>query len=389
MVAAEGESRDEHARRRDRQRWLTSSLALLEVAADGTIVDWNPRAEAVFGWPAVDIVGRSFVTLVPAEGRAEALAGLPLVLRGEQPYQRWVCVRRDGSTIACELHHTVLRDEQGAPLSLVCEVRDVTAAEAQLRRLRLLEALADHSPLGIFAKGPDGRHLYANAAFAASLGRTPAEVVGVDDFALFDAGIAADLRRNDAEIAAAGQVMTREDSGVGPHADRTYWTLKFPLIGEDGALAAICGIINDVSERRQAERARAELQARVIAAQQALLVELSSPLIPLADGVLALPIIGTVDAARAEQIVATLLAGVAEQRARTVILDITGVRTIDADVAAALLRAARAVRLLGAEPVLTGVTPDVARTLVELGVDMGGLTTLASLRSGIEHARRR
>ena len=84
-----------------------------------------------------------------------------------------------------------------------------------------------------------------------------------------------------------------------------------------------------------------------------------------------------------------MMTGIAAQRAHTVILDITGVRTIDARVAAALLRAAGAVRLLGAEAVLTGIGPEVAQTLVGLGVELRGVTTLASLRAGIEYARRR
>jgi rsbT co-antagonist protein RsbR len=390
-MADEGDPRDELAqqRRRSRQRRDGSSLALIDADLDGRITAWNRRAEQVFGWSEAEIRGQSFAVLGPPSARAQVEAAVASVLRGERTSRRWHHQRKDGATITCEWNLVVLRDPEGAPESLSFEARDVTEEEAVQRRQQLMQALADHSPLGIFAKGPDGRHLYANAAFAASLGQTPAEVVGRDDFALFDREIAADLRRNDEEIAAGGEVMAREDAGVGPNAGRTYWTLKFPLRDASGATVAICGIINDISERKQAEQVQAELQARVIASQQALLAELSSPLIPLADGVLAMPLIGTIDAARAEHIVATLLAGVAELRARAVILDITGARAIDAGVADALLRAARAVRLLGAEAILTGVGPDVAQTLVALGVDMRGLVTLASLRSGIEYAQQR
>lgn len=364
-------------------------MALIEVDLAGTVLNWTGRAEATFGWTEEEIVGRPFALLVPPSSRAEALGNLPAVLRGELTRRRWPNVRKDGRAIVCEWHPIVLRDELGEPEGLVWEARDVTEEEALQRHQQLMVALADHSPLGIFAKGPDGRHVYANAAFAATLGLRPEDVLGRDDFALFEASIAADLRRNDEEIVAGGQPMAREDAGVGPNADRTYWTLKFPLQGEDGEAATVCGIISDISERRLAEQARADLQAQVIASQQALLDELSSPLIPLADGVLAMPLIGSIDAARAQQIVETLLAGVAAQRARTVILDITGVRAIDTQVAEALLRAARAVGLLGAEAVLTGASPAVAQTLVGLGVDMGRLVTLASLRHGIEYARRR
>jgi len=391
VVTEDLDLREELARlrRTSRQRREGSSMALIEIDLQGTITMWNRRAEQVFGWAEAEVLGQSFAVLVTAAGRAQIEAQMPAMMRGESLQSRWTNVRKDGAEIVCEWNYVVLRDEQGAPESIACEAREVTAEVALQRRQALMQALADHLPLGIFAKGPDGRHLYANTAFAASLGRTPAEIVGVDDFALFEPGIAADLRRNDLEIAGGSKVMSREDSGVGPHAGRMYWTLKFPLRGDAGELVAICGIIQDITDRKQAEQAREELQAAVIASQQTLLAELSSPLIPLADGVLAMPLIGTIDAARAERVVEALLAGVIAQRARTVILDVTGVRTIDTRVAEALARAAGAVRLLGAEAILTGIGPEVATTLVGLGVDLGGVRTLASLRAGIEHARRR
>lgn len=362
-------------------------MALIEVDLEGRVVGWNAQAEVVFGWTGAEIVGEPFVVLIPPGLREQARANLPAVLRGEATRRRWANVRKDGAAIVCEWHSIVIRDASGAPELLVCEARDVTAEDALQRRDRLMAALADHSPLGIFAKGPDGRHLYANAAFAASLGLRPADIVGVDDFALFDEFIAADLRRDDARIIAGGKVTSREDGGVGPNADRTYWTLKFPVFDAEGEAVAVCGIISDVSERRQAEQARAELQARVIASQQALLAELSSPLIPLADGVLVMPLIGSIDGSRAEQILETLLHGVIAQRARAVVLDITGVRAVDARVAETLLRAAGAIKLLGAAVLLTGISPAVADTLVGLDVDLGGIKTLASLREGIAYVQ--
>ena len=111
-----------------------------------------------------------------------------------------------------------------------------------------------------------------------------------------------------------------------------------------------------------------------------------APLIPLAEGVLAMPLIGTIDAARAAQILDTLLDGVAAQRARVAILDIIGVRLVDAQVASALLNAARAVRLLGAHVILTGIRAEVAQALVHIGADLGDLTTRSTLQSGIASA---
>jgi rsbT co-antagonist protein RsbR len=127
------------------------------------------------------------------------------------------------------------------------------------------------------------------------------------------------------------------------------------------------------------------LQEQMIEVQRAALRELSTPLIPLADEVVAMPLIGSIDSGRAQQIIETLLEGVAEHQAEVVILDITGVQMVDTQVASALMRAAQAVKLLGARVVLTGIRPEVAQTLVGMGADLGDIVTLSNLQSGIAY----
>jgi anti-anti-sigma regulatory factor/HAMP domain-containing protein len=112
--------------------------------------------------------------------------------------------------------------------------------------------------------------------------------------------------------------------------------------------------------------------------------EVSTPIIPVIDGVLAAPLIGQIDDQRAEHMTRDLLARIERERARTVLLDITGVPVIDTRVAQTLLRVVSASRLLGAEVVLVGVAPEVAQTIVTLGLDLGNLRTAADLRSAIE-----
>jgi rsbT co-antagonist protein RsbR len=125
------------------------------------------------------------------------------------------------------------------------------------------------------------------------------------------------------------------------------------------------------------------LQEAVIRAQEATLAELSTPLLAISDKVLVMPLIGIIDTRRAQQVIETLLSGVTERRAAYVILDITGVSVVDSHVANALMSAAQAVRLLGARVILTGIRPEVAQTLVGLGVDLSSIMTKASLQSGI------
>lgn len=144
----------------------------------------------------------------------------------------------------------------------------------------------------------------------------------------------------------------------------------------------------DVTARKQAEEALRQnaIQKSLIEAQEETLRALSTPLIPLGDGVLVMPLVGRITADRAARILEDLAAGVVAQRASAAIIDITGVPEADAGVGAALVRVAQGIRLLGAEVVLTGIQPAIARTLIELGADLTGMTTRGTLRDGIAHA---
>jgi rsbT co-antagonist protein RsbR len=153
----------------------------------------------------------------------------------------------------------------------------------------------------------------------------------------------------------------------------------------------VCILSENITERKRAEEAiRQKIEhEETIRAQQAALAELSTPLIPISDQVMVMPLIGAVDSQRAQQVIETLLEGIARSGAVVAILDITGVPVVDTQVANALLRAAQAVKLLGAQVVLTGIRPEVAQTLVGLGADLSGIVTCGSLQSGIVYANRR
>jgi anti-anti-sigma regulatory factor len=114
--------------------------------------------------------------------------------------------------------------------------------------------------------------------------------------------------------------------------------------------------------------------------------ELSTPIIPLLDRVLVMPLVGTIDTARSQQIIETLLSAITTHDAEVVIIDITGVSVMDTSVANHLLEATRAAGLLGAQCVLVGITPEVAQTVVHLGVDLSALVTMSDLQSGVQFA---
>lgn len=117
--------------------------------------------------------------------------------------------------------------------------------------------------------------------------------------------------------------------------------------------------------------------------QQATIRELSTPVLQVWEGVIVLPLIGVVDTHRATDIMEKVLRSIGELAARFVILDLTGVDTVDTKTADHIMKVVRAAQLLGARCVLTGIQPAVAQTLVEVGVELGGFKTLRNLQAGL------
>ncbi len=166
-----------------------------------------------------------------------------------------------------------------------------------------------------------------------------------------------------------------------PYDGNIYEITMAPARDGSGSIVAGISVIRDVTAQRNTEHL-----LQIIAGQEAALRELSTPLIPLADNVVVMPIIGTIDARRAQQIMETLLEGVAANQADVALLDISGVRVVDTQVADALLRVAQAAKLLGTQIVLTGIRAEVAQTIVHLGADMTGIVTRSNLQDGLRYA---
>jgi rsbT co-antagonist protein RsbR len=133
------------------------------------------------------------------------------------------------------------------------------------------------------------------------------------------------------------------------------------------------------------QRSREELINR----QQREMLELSTPVVKLWDGILALPMIGTLDSARTQVVMESLLQRIVETGSQIAILDITGVPTVDTLVAQHLLKTVTALRLMGAECIISGIRPQIAQTIVHLGVDLQGVVTKATLADALSWALKR
>jgi rsbT co-antagonist protein RsbR len=274
----------------------------------------------------------------------------------------------------------------------------------------LLHALMETLPDAIYFKDTESRFIRINKAQADRFGLEPAQAVGKSDFDFFTEEHARPAYEAEQEIIRTGQpLLNLEEKETWPDRPDTWVaTTKLPLRDHAGNIIGTFGISRDITDRKQAEEAltrayaeieqqvaertaalqhevaeRERLQEEVIEAQRRALAELSTPIIPVLEGVIVMPLIGSVDTLRARDITRALLAGVREHRAKVVILDITGVPLVDSGVAAYLNRTIQAARLKGARTIVTGISEAVAETIVDLGIDWSGIETLSDLQTGL------
>jgi anti-anti-sigma factor len=152
------------------------------------------------------------------------------------------------------------------------------------------------------------------------------------------------------------------------------------------SINATLATLQRAEQERISSQQQQQAQQQVIKGQEATLVRLATPLISFGEQVVILPLIGELDAARIEHMQQTLLHGVATQRSRVAIIDVTGVPTMDASIVAGFLRTIQAVKLLGAQVLLTGLRPAAATTLANLELDLSSVVTCATLYEGVNRA---
>lgn len=170
----------------------------------------------------------------------------------------------------------------------------------------------------------------------------------------------------------------------------TFDLLEEKKIIEEGNLRPILDVFSNwiAPLRESIIQAYSTEWERTVSLQKIALQELSASLIPVFDKISVMPLVGTIDTERAKLIMENLLDGVVKQRAEVVLLDITGVPVVDTMVAHHIIQAADAVRLVGAKCMLVGIRPEIAQTIVTLGINLNDFTTTSTLRRGMQEALR-
>lgn len=328
------------------------------------------------------LVGRTLREALPADTAAALEPVYRAALTGEEP--RLNISFGDGTF---ELTLAPVLDEQGLIVAGMMIASDVTERREVSARVRLYERIVENAPDAVFVYDNEGKVSYANSSAATLLGLESSEqVIGGAGAQWIDPEHLSVIEEIGTALATEG-AWRGQIWSIGP-GDRRFLTetVSFRLDDENGVPTGTLTFARDMTDRLREEEQRAEIQQQVIEAQQAALRELSTPLIPLADNVVVMPLVGTIDSRRAGQIMETLLEGVAANQADIALLDISGVRVVDTQVADALLRAAKAAKLLGTRIVLTGIKAEVAQTIVHLGADMTEIVTRSNLQEGLRYA---
>lgn len=364
---------------------------ITEVDANGILTYVNQTVGNLLGYAPSACIGQPAFMLIHPEDQQHTQAA----------FMEWITERVAGTKFenrvvsrTGQVYHmlwtvNLLYDSDGTLTAVKSIARDITERKQAEEMQRNLVALIETSTDCIGLASPEGLSVYLNQAGCDLVGVSKDEVEGIPvmEYVLPEDRDYIQEHIFPAVLATGrweGEFRFRHcQTGA---AIPVYYTLFVVRDPATGAVKNFATVSRDIREQKRAEAERADLQEQIIATQQAALRELSTPLIPISDTVLIMPLIGTIDSGRAQQIMETLLEGVAAHRAETVIVDITGVAVVDTQVAQALVRAAQAVKLLGARVILTGIQPQIAQTIVHLGIDLSGIITRGSLQAGIAYA---
>ena len=233
----------------------------------------------------------------------------------------------------------------------------------------------------MYFKDKEGRLIRVSKYFLEQAGAPSIDgekkLIGKTDFDLFGEELAKTARADEERIMETREpIINRPEVSTTPEGDAVYLsTTKAPMIDCKGKVIGIVGLTQDVTKQKVAEIRLKHL-----------LGELSTPVLHAWEGIIIMPLVGTLSSDRAQQATQTILESIDRYQARYAIVDITGVSVIDSMVANQLIKTAKAIETLGSEALITGVSAEIATTIVNLGIDMEKIMTKNSLLEGLHYA---
>ncbi|AGP38806.1 PAS domain S-box protein [Sorangium cellulosum] len=368
-----------------------ASGLLATADARGHFHDLNPAWERTLGWSLDELRAKPYIEFVHPGDREATLAETNALFNGRATSRfdnRYLC--KDGSYRWLGWAARVDMDEPVEARLIYATALDVTSDREQAARFEQVAQLAKvyerlfQVSVGLLVTlDAEGYFRHANPAWERTLGWSPEDMTS-RPFIEFVHPDDREATLAEATALFQGRTTIRFDNRYACK-DGSYkwlaWTAHLDA-SEEPEKRLVYGTAHDVTSYRELLGEFERTLARLRDSMQAM----STPLIPITDRIVVMPLVGQMDTERVSQVMAVALDGVQSTQAQMVILDVTGLKEIDTRVASALVDTARALQLLGARTILTGIRPAVAQTLVGLGLDLAGLITKSTLQSAISFA---
>jgi methyl-accepting chemotaxis protein len=353
-------------------RAIERAQAVIEFDLDGTVITANENFLRTFGYGLDEIVGRHHrIFCEPDYVESPEYAQFWRKLgRGEYDAGEFKRLAKGGREIWLQASYNPIFDMDGKPVKIVKFAADVTAVKLQTAEFEGKVRAIDRAQ-AVIEFELDGTVITANENFLRIFGYSLDEIVGKHHRIFCDPG--------HAESPEYAQFWQRLGRGE-------YDADEFKRISKNGAeiwLQASYNPIFDMEGRplkvvKFASNITAEVQRRSLA-----LLEMSTPVTKIWDGVLFAPIVGIVDSKRSVDIMNKALSSIADTRASTLLLDIGGVAVVDTAVANHLIKIAKAAVLMGCKTIISGISPSIAQTIAELGIDLGAIQTTSTIESAL------
>jgi rsbT co-antagonist protein RsbR len=362
-----------------------TEYAVVRLDSAGLISSWHPGAQRLTQYQAAEIIGRPIALFHTEEDVRDRLADREIAAAAREGLfetEGWR-VRKDRSRYWASVVLSPIRDEQGEICGYVKIARDLTERREQDEAMRaaeqMFEAITEYEVIRLDRNGmvrswnPGAKRLKQYTKDEV-LGKHVSIFYTPEDVSSNLAGRELAAAARDGRFQAEGWRVRKDGS--------RYWAsvVLSPMRDEQGDVNGYVKVSCDLTGQRE--------QDQVVERQRAEILELSTPVIQVWDKILVLPIIGILDSLRAARLTENLLERIASDLAQVVILDVSGLPSIDTDVAQHLLKTVQAARLMGTASVLSGVRPDTAQTMVHLGIDLAGLFSRATLRDALQLALR-
>ena len=349
--------------------------AIIEFDLDGTVVSANENFLDLFGYDLDEVVGKHHsIFCDPEYAKSDEYAEFWQKLgRGEFHEAEFKRLAKGGEELWLRASYNPVLDKDGKPVKVMKFATDVTATKLQNAEFEGKIQAIDRAQ-AVIEFDLDGTVITANENFLAIFGYGLDEVVGKHHRIFCEPGYAESPAYAEFwQKLSRGEYESDEFKRLAKDGTELWLQASYnPIFDADGRPLKVVKFASDITD---------EVQKRSLA-----MMEMSTPVTKIWEGVLFAPIVGIVDSKRAVDIMNRALSSIADTRARTLMLDIGGVAVVDTAVANHLIKIAKAAVLMGCKTIISGISPAIAQTIAELGIDLGSIQTTSTIESALRES---